>query len=99
MHVHPNGRFVYGSNRGHDSILVAAIDERGIPSPVAHTATGGRTPRNFALSPDGRHLLAANQDSDNVVVFAIDQETGALSPTGHVATLPAPVCLRFAPPA
>jgi 6-phosphogluconolactonase len=93
------GRWLYGSNRGHDSILVAAIGENGLPTPVDYTPTGGRTPRNFALSPDGRFLLAANQDSDNVVVFAIDAASGRLAPTGHVAALPAPVCIRFAPPA
>ncbi len=94
--VHPGGRFVYGSNRGHDSIVVYAFDRKaGTLQYVEHEPTGGRTPRNFAVDPTGRWLLAENQNSDSVVVFAIDQETGALSPTGQRIEVGAPVCAKF----
>jgi 6-phosphogluconolactonase len=97
--VHPSGRFVYGSNRGHDSVAVFAADRRtGELTLVEHEPTLGRTPRNIAIAPGGRWLLAANQGSDNVVVFRIDPATGALSPGGHTLSVPAPVCVRFLPP-
>ena len=96
VRVAPSGRFVYGSNRGHDSIVIFAVDEAtGRLSYVGHESSGGRTPRNFVIDPTGAFLLAANQDSDTVVTFRIDQPTGRLSPTGQVAAVPAPVCLRF----
>ena len=93
IHVHPNGRFVYGSNRGHDSIAIFAVGGDGRLQPVGHQSTQGRTPRNFALDPSGALLLAANQQSDSVVTFHVDSATGALQPTGHRATVPAPVCV------
>jgi 6-phosphogluconolactonase len=96
--VHPSGRFLYCSNRGHDSIAVFRIDESsGKLSKVEHEPTGGREPRNFVIEPNGRFLLAANQKSDTVVVLTIDQVTGALSPTGQTMQVPRPVCLRFLP--
>lgn len=96
IHVHPSGRFLYGSNRGHDSIVVYAISPTtGTLSHVQHQSTSGRTPRNFALDPTGGFLLAANQNSDSIAVFAIDRATGRLTPTGQVLDVPAPVCLRF----
>lgn len=96
IHVHPSGRFLYGSNRGHDSIVVYAIEPAtGSLSRVQHQSTLGRTPRNFAIDPSGGFLLAANQDSDSVAVFAIDRGTGRLTHTGQVLDVPAPVCLRF----
>jgi 6-phosphogluconolactonase len=96
IHVHPTGRYVYGSNRGHDSIVVYAVDrEAGTLSYVGHVATGGSTPRNFALDPTGTYLLAANQDSDNVVVFRIDPGSGLPAPTGVQASVSMPVCLKF----
>jgi 6-phosphogluconolactonase len=92
--VHPSGRFVYGSNRGHDSIAVFAVDDAtGGLRPVGHESTRGETPRNFAIDPTGRYLLAANQATDDVVVFRIDPATGALRPTGHSLEVPTPVCL------
>jgi 6-phosphogluconolactonase len=98
VHVSPSGRFVYGSNRGHDSIAIFAVDEStGKLSPVGHESTQGKTPRNFALDPTGALLLAANQDTDTVVSFWVDQRTGALTPTGHVTDVPAPVCLKILP--
>lgn len=100
IHVSADGRFLYGSNRGHDSIAVFSIEEEtGYLSPVQHMPTGGRTPRNFALDPSGRFLLAANQRSDTIVVFARDGATGRLEDTGQRLAVPAPVCLRFLPTA
>src|SRR5262249_31511409 len=97
--VHPSGRFLYGSNRGHDSIAIFRIDPAtGAMGAAGHVSTRGRTPRNFAIDPTGRYLLAANQDSNNVVVFRIDPETGGLSPAGTVLEIPSPVCLSFAAP-
>ena len=94
--VHPNGRFVYGSNRGHDSIAIFGIDaERGKLRPVGHESTQGRTPRNFNIDPSGTLLLAANQDTDTIVPFRIDGESGTLTATGKVTETPAPVCIQF----
>jgi len=96
--VHPSGDFVYGSNRGHDSIAAFRIDrETGHLTPLGHTSTGGKTPRNFAMDPHGRFILAENQDSDSVVVLRVDPETGTLAPTGSRITVPAPVCIRMMP--
>ena len=92
-----DGRFVYASNRGHDSIAVFAADRSsGALTPVEHVPTGGRRPRNFALDPSGRFLLAANQDSGTVASFAVDAATGQLTPTGARLDVPAPVCVVFA---
>jgi 6-phosphogluconolactonase len=98
IHVAPSGHFVYGSNRGHDSIAAFAIDDAtGTLTPIGHTSTGGQTPRNFAIDPSGRFLFAANQNTDNVVTFSIDEATGQLTPTGQTTAIPSPVCLKFAP--
>jgi 6-phosphogluconolactonase len=94
--VHPTGRFVYASNRGHDSIAVFSVDARtGRLTLLANTPTGGRTPRNFAVDPSGRWLLAANQRSDNIVTFAIDATKGTLTRTGDAVSVPRPVCIAF----
>jgi 6-phosphogluconolactonase len=96
--VHPSGRFVYGSNRGHDSLAVFVVDPAtGTLKAAGHVPTGGKTPRNFAIDPSGRYLLAANQDSDTVVVFRVNLESGELTPTGSSARVPMPVSLLFAP--
>ena len=96
VHVSPSGRFLYGSNRGHDSIVIFEIDrDTGRLDYVGHEPTQGRTPRNFAIDPTGTFLLAANQDSDTVVTFRIDERTGLLDPAGHVAEVPMPVCLKL----
>jgi 6-phosphogluconolactonase len=96
VHISANGKFLYGSNRGHNSIVVFAIDPRsGKPSLVEHVSTEGNWPRNFAIDSTGRFLLVANQRTDNVVVFRIDSQTGRLKPTGHSAQVPIPVCLKF----
>ena len=98
VHVTSDGRFVYGSNRGHDSIARFSVDqESGRLTPTGHTPTQGRTPRNFGIDPSGQLLLAANQDSDTIVTFRIDRASGDLIPTGHVAEVPMPVCLKFVP--
>ena len=95
--LHPDGRFLYASNRGHDSIAVFTVDRRtGRLTLVGHQSTLGRTPRHFAIDPTGRWLLAENQGSDAVVVFAIDPVTGGLKPTGQTIALGAPVCAVFA---
>lgn len=96
--VHPSGKFLYGSNRGHDSIAVFAIDSSsGKLQPLGHTLTQGKNPRNFGITPSGDFLIAANQDTDNVVVFRIDTRTGRLTPTGQELSIPTPVCVRFLP--
>ena len=96
IHVSPSGRFVYASNRGHDSIVVYRIEEgAGRLIYVEHQSSGGRTPRSFAIDPSGAFLIAANQDSDAVVTYRIDAQSGRLTPTGHVAHTPTPVCVKF----
>ncbi len=96
IHVHPSGKFVYGSNRGHDSIAIFSVDQdSGRLTPQGHRSTGGRTPRNFGIDPSARFLIAANQDSDNVVSFRIDGESGLLTSAGHELKVPMPVCVRF----
>ena len=96
--VHPTGRFVYGSNRGHDSIAAFSVDARnGRLTALGTTPTGGKAPRSFAIDPSGRWMLVANQLSNQVVSFAIDQRTGALEPTGDSVALPRPVCVLFLP--
>ena len=96
VHVSQSGRFLYGSNRGHNSIVVFEIDPRtGKLKLVEHVSTEGDWPRNFTIDPSGKFLLVANQRSDNVVSFHIDAGTGRLTPTGHNHQIPSPVCLRF----
>jgi 6-phosphogluconolactonase len=93
--VHPSGQFVYGSNRGNDSIAVFSIGADGALTLVEHEPTRGQTPRNFSLDPTGRWALAANQRSGTLAVFSIDQTTGALSPVGPLSTVGSPVCVLF----
>lgn len=98
IHVHPSGRFLYGSNRGHDSIVIYGVNqETGRLSCLGYEPTQGAWPRNFALDPAGEFLLAANQNGDTLVVFRIDQGTGLLQPTGQVLALPNPVCVKLLP--
>ncbi len=94
--LHPNGKFLCASNRGHDSIAVFAVNQQtGQLTFVEHQSTLGRTPRHFAIDPTGRWLLAENQASDSVVVFAIDPDTGKLNPTGQIVSIGSPVCAVF----
>jgi 6-phosphogluconolactonase len=96
--VHPSGKFVYGSNRGHDSIAVFAVDEQsGRLNFVERQSTRGKIPRNFAIDPTGQYLITANQDSGNIVVFRIDTKTGRLAPTGQTILLGKPTCVAFVP--
>ncbi len=98
IHVHPNGSFLYGSNRGHDSIVICAIDPgSGRLEVLGHEPTGGKNPRNFGIDPTGAYLLAANQDTSDIFTFNIDGESGRLTPNGRVAQVPQPVCLKFVP--
>ena len=93
--VAPSGRFVYASNRGHDSLAIYAVDpETGQLALVGHEASQGRA-RAFTIDPSGALLLVANQDTDTVVTFWIDGDSGTLRATGHVAAVPTPVCLQL----
>jgi 6-phosphogluconolactonase len=94
---HPGGRFLYASNRGHDTIAVFAVDGvEGTLRLVEHRSTGGRTPRGFGIDPSGKFLLAANQDSDTVVVFEIDPKDGGLN-AGQRVEVGSPVSVAFVP--
>ena len=96
IHVSPSGKFLYGSNRGHNSIAVFQIDQRtGKLTALEHVSTEGNWPRNFTIDPTGRFLLVANQRTDNVVTFSIDPQSGRLKPTGQIIEIPIPVCLKF----
>jgi len=96
--VHPSGKFLYGSNRGHHSIAAFAIDQStGKLTAIGHQGKGIKTPRNFNIDPTGHYLLVANQDGDSVVVFKVDQATGKLEPTGSNIEVPTPVCVKFLP--
>jgi 6-phosphogluconolactonase len=98
IEVHPSGKFLYASNRNHNSIAVFAIDKRtGKLTLVQHEPTQGKTPRHFTIDPTGRFLLVANQDSDNIVVFSIDTATGRLKPAGQTVEAPTPMCIKFVP--
>ena len=99
IHVDASGKFLYGSNRGHDSIAIYAIDaSSGQLSLIGHESTLGSQPRNFGIDPTGAWLLAANHQSDTIFTFAVDPDAGTLSATGHVVNLPAPVCVKFLAP-
>ncbi|MNR44395.1 6-phosphogluconolactonase [compost metagenome] len=96
IHLSRDGRFLYASNRGHDSVAVYGVDrDSGELSVAGWQATRGQTPRNFALSPQDEFLLAANQNSNSVVVFRRDAETGMLHETGQTAAVSRPVCVKF----
>ncbi len=98
VQVHPSGKFVYGSNRGHDSIAIFVVDPAtGKLATAGHQSTLGKNPRNFALDPTGAYLLAENQDSNSIVVFRIDQKTGGLTQVGEPVVVPMPVCIRMIP--
>ncbi|MGD0793152.1 MAG: lactonase family protein [Terriglobales bacterium] len=96
IQVHPSGKFLFASNRGHDSIAVFSIDSHtGALTLVDHFPTQGKTPRNFEIDPTGKLLFVANQDTNNIVVFRIDPTSGRLTPTGQTLRVPSPVCLKF----
>jgi 6-phosphogluconolactonase len=94
--VHPSGRFLYASNRGHDSVAVFTIDPaKGTLTLAQFVSTEGKEPRGMAIDPTGKLLFAANQKSDNITVFRIDQKTGKLTPTGQMLEVPTPVSVTF----
>jgi 6-phosphogluconolactonase len=94
--MHPSGKFLYGSNRGHDSIVAYAVDQSsGKLTLVSHTPTEGKVPRGFGIDPTGQWMIVGNQNSDSLVEFKIDQKSGELSPTGTKYELGAPVCVKF----
>ena len=96
VHVHPSGKFLYGSNRGHDSIAVFQIDRtNGTLKLLEHVPTQGKSPRGFGIDPTGSYLIVANQTTGNLVVFRIDQKTGGLTPTGQTVEAGMPVCMQF----
>ena len=94
----PNGKFLYTSNRGHDSIAVFAIDpQKGTLTQIADVSTGGKEPRHFAIDPTGQFLLAENENSDSIVEFRIDPSTGKLTPANETVPVPSPICIAFLP--
>lgn len=96
IQVHPSGKYLYASNRGHDSIAVFAVDpESGLLTAKAYEPALGKTPRNFRIDPTGRWLIAAHQTSGTIVLFRIDPSTGDLSPAGVTFAVPAAVCVKF----
>jgi 6-phosphogluconolactonase len=97
IQIHPNGRFVYGANRGHDSVAAFGLDAgSGALTPLGHTPCGGKTPRDMTIDPSGRFLMVCNQDSDVISVFAIDPGSGALAPAGRDIAIGTPMCVKFA---
>ena len=96
--VHEHGRFVYVSNRGHDSIAVFAVDaQNGTLSPIEHVSSRGKTPRYFAFDPSHRWLIVNNQDSENAVAFRVDASTGTLTPCGEPIRIAKPTSVAFLP--
>jgi 6-phosphogluconolactonase len=96
IEISADGKFLYDSNRGHNSIAIFSVDgTSGTHKFLEAVPTGGKTPRNFVIDPTGSYLFAANQDSNNIVIFKIDKQTGHLTPTGQVLEAPSPVCIRF----
>ncbi len=98
LEIHPNGRLLYCSNRGDDSLAGFAIDQdTGRLTPVEHVSSGGKSPRNFAFDPTGRWIIVTNHDSNNALVFRVDTATGRLTRSGDPVTVPSPYCERFLP--
>lgn len=96
--LHPSGKFLYTSNRGHDSIAIFSIDpQKGTLTLIADVPTGGKEPRHFAIDPSGQYLLAENQNSNSITEFRIDANTGNLTPTSESVQVPSPVCIAIQP--
>ncbi|RWD97568.1 MAG: lactonase family protein, partial [Mesorhizobium sp.] len=96
IQISPDGRFLYGSNRGHDSVAIFAVDQQtGKLETVDFTPCGGATPRNLALTPSGRHLFSANQNADRISIFARDEASGRLTDTGQAIEIGTPMCVRI----
>ena len=97
--VHPSGKYLYVSNRGHNSVVLFGIDgDKGTLTYVEEQGTGGKQPRHFGIEPSAKHLAIANQQSDTVLACRIDAGNGRLKPSGVFASCPAPVCVKFVPP-
>jgi 6-phosphogluconolactonase len=97
--IHPSGKYLYVSNRGHNSVVLFRIDpQKGMLTYIEEQGTGGSKPRHFGIEPSGKHLAIANQDSDTVLVCRIDAGNGRLKPSGVFASVPSPVCVKFLPP-
>jgi 6-phosphogluconolactonase len=98
VEVHPNGKFLYASNRGHDSIAVFAVDQTtGRLTLVEHVSSGGKTPRYFTFDPTGKWILCSNHGNDNAVIFRVDENTGKLTQNGQAVPAPYPFCEQFLP--
>jgi len=96
IEIHPSGKFLYASNRGHDSFAVYSINQKdGTLTPVENVPTGGKEPRHFAIDPSGKFLLAENQNTNSIIEFRIDATTGKLTSTGEMLTTPSPICIAF----
>ena len=96
IHISPDGKYLYGSNRGHDSLAIYKVLENGRKlENIDFQSTLGKTPRNFAIDPNGNFLLAANQDSNDIFTFNVNKESGMLKPTGFKISIPYPVCIKF----
>src|SRR4030095_610759 len=96
IQVHPSGKFVYCSNRGHNSLAIFTVDEKtGQLTAAGHQSTLGSTPRNFGIDPTGQLIVACNQATDNVAVFRVDAASGKLTQVGALVSVPAPVCVKF----
>ncbi|RUY87839.1 beta-propeller fold lactonase family protein, partial [Mesorhizobium sp. M7A.F.Ca.CA.003.01.2.1] len=96
IQISPDGRFVYGSNRGHDSVVIMAVDQQtGSLSLVSYIPCGGATPRNLALTPSGGHLFSANQNGDRISIFARDADSGILTDTGRAIEIGTPMCVKI----
>ena len=98
IEIHPSGKFLYASNRGHDSFAVYGINQKdGTLTQIEIVPTGGKEPRHFAIDPTGHFLFAENQNTNNIIEFRIDQATGKLTPTGETLSTPSPICISFLP--
>ena len=96
IHITPSGEYLYGSNRGHNSIVCYSIDKStGKLTLNSFELTRGGTPRNFSLDPSGNYLLVANQNTNTIVSFKIDSKSGTLNFTNHILNIPSPVCIKF----
>jgi 6-phosphogluconolactonase len=98
VRIHPNGKFLYASNRGPDTLAIFAVDpDKGTLKLLGFQSVGGKGPRDFNIDPTGTFLFAANQDSNTVTVFRINSETGSLTPTNITLNVPVPICVKFLP--
>ena len=98
IEVYPNGKFLYASNRGHESLAVFAIDStNGKISLLEHIPTQGHWPRNFSFDPTNKWLIVTNHNSDNAMVFKVDDKSGHLTPVGNPVPIAYPFCIRFLP--